>query len=339
MYNEIVHNKIGDFMRKIRKRREKRKKRIIIISAFLCLIIMASGYAAFSTNIVLRVKGNIIPSCNIGGIIINTVTEGEGLYKDEYEKGRCVYRGTNPNNYIEFNGELWRIIAKEADGTYKILRNEALPSRAFDSGGARTTGYCSQGEAPYWGCNAWSSTIHMVGSPSEFVNGQFRGTINKDSEMLTYLNGVYYNDLNSEAQGLIVNHDYGIVVVEENNTDLAAQIAGENRYKWNGKVGLISHSDYLNANSNQELCGTDKTNYENYTICRGYDWMYISGTYWWTLSPAALYTYSIFRVRDDGYIHNNRADLSYAVRPAVFLGSSLSFSGSGTESNPFVIIN
>ena len=105
---------------------------------------MASGYAAFSTNIVLRVKGNIIPSCNIGGIIINTVTEGEGLYKDEYEKGRCVYRGTNPNNYIEFNGELWRIIAKEADGTYKILRNEALPSRAFDSGGARTTGYCSQ---------------------------------------------------------------------------------------------------------------------------------------------------------------------------------------------------
>ena len=179
----------------------------------------------------------------------------------------------------------------------------------------------------------------MVGSPSEFVNGQFRGTINKDSEMLTYLNGLYYNDLNSEAQGLIVNHDYGIGVVEENNTDLAAQIAGENRYKWNGKVGLISHSDYLNANSNQELCGTDKTNYENYTICRGYDWMYISGTYWWTFSPAALYTYSIFRVRDDGYIHNNRADLSYAVRPAVFLGSSLSFSGSGTESNPFVIIN
>ena len=279
---------------------------------------MASGYAAFSMNIVLRVKGNIIPSCNIGGIIINTVTEGEGLYKDEYEKRRCVYRGTNPNNYIEFNGELWRIISKEADGTYKILRNEALPSRAFDSGGARTTGYCSQGEAPYWGCNAWSSTIHMVGSPSEFVNGQFRGTINKDK---------------------IVNHDYGIGVVEENNTDLAAQIAGENRYKWNGKVGLISHSDYLNANSNQELCGTDKTNYENYTICRGYDWMYISGTYWWTFSPAALYTYSIFRVRDDGYIHNNRADLSYAVRPAVFLGSSLSFSGSGTESNPFVIIN
>ena len=92
-------------MRKIRKRREKRKKRIIIISAFLCLIIMASGYATFSTNIVLRVKGNIIPSCNIGGIIINTVTEGEGLYKDEHEKGRCVYRGTNPNNYIEFNGE------------------------------------------------------------------------------------------------------------------------------------------------------------------------------------------------------------------------------------------
>ena len=59
MYNGIVHYKIGDFMRRIRRKKEKQKKKIIIISTFLFLIIMTSGYAAFSTNITLRAKGNI----------------------------------------------------------------------------------------------------------------------------------------------------------------------------------------------------------------------------------------------------------------------------------------
>ena len=54
-----LYIKIGDFMRKIKRKREKIKKRVIIVSVFLFLIIMTSGYAAFSTNITLHAKGNI----------------------------------------------------------------------------------------------------------------------------------------------------------------------------------------------------------------------------------------------------------------------------------------
>ena len=122
----------GDYMRKIRRKREKVKKKIIIISAFLFLIIMTSGYAAFSKNISLHAKGNIkIKPVDIGGIEVLPVTYGDGLYEDENESGRYVYRGSNPNNYIMFNNELWRIISKETDGTYKILRNEVLPEKKF----------------------------------------------------------------------------------------------------------------------------------------------------------------------------------------------------------------
>ena len=39
------------------------------------------------------------------------VTEGDGLYKDEYEEGKYTYKGVNPNNYITFNNEMWRIIS------------------------------------------------------------------------------------------------------------------------------------------------------------------------------------------------------------------------------------
>ena len=56
-------------------------------------------------------------------------TSGDGLYEDEYEEDRYVYKGKNPNNYVSFNNELWRIIALEKDGTMKIVRNETLPNQ------------------------------------------------------------------------------------------------------------------------------------------------------------------------------------------------------------------
>ena len=327
-------------MRKTRKSKLKGQKQILLVGLFVFVTLMTIGYAAFNTNITLHVKGNIkTKPVDIGGVKVTPVTEGDGLYEDEYEEGRYVYRGANPNNYIEFNNELWRIISKEADGTYKILRNEVLPEqKAFDSQGARTTGYCSQGSAPTSGCNAWSSTANMVGSPSEFTNESYTGSVDADSEMLTYLNGEYLDSI-TVNKDKIVNHDYNIGAVVYNNNDLAAQIVGEKAYKWNGKVGLISHSDYINANSNQELCGTDKINYE---ICRNNDWMYISGSYWWTLSPRADYSYIVWNVNYGGTLHDgnltdNYANFSNGVRPAVYLTSNLSLSGSGTESDPFII--
>ena len=62
--------------------------------------------------------GSILPEpegASIGGISVPTVESGDGLYEDSTRAGRYVYKGANPNNYIEFNNELWRIVAKEAD--------------------------------------------------------------------------------------------------------------------------------------------------------------------------------------------------------------------------------
>ena len=65
-------------------------------------------------------------------LIGTAVTTGDGLYEDTYEPGRYVYKGANPNNYITFNNEEWRIIAVEADGTLKVIRNESIGAMAWD---------------------------------------------------------------------------------------------------------------------------------------------------------------------------------------------------------------
>lgn len=81
-------------MRKIRRKREKVKNKIIIISVFLFLIIMTSGYAAFSTNITINAKENIKcnPKTAKEKLLENIVTAGSGIYVDTTENNRYIYR-------------------------------------------------------------------------------------------------------------------------------------------------------------------------------------------------------------------------------------------------------
>ena len=51
-----------------RRYRRKKQNKIIVIISICFLFVMTAGYAAFSTNINISAKGNIIdvPSCEIG---------------------------------------------------------------------------------------------------------------------------------------------------------------------------------------------------------------------------------------------------------------------------------
>ena len=240
---------------------------------------------------------------SIGGQSVEIVESGDGLYEDTYESGRYVYKGANPNNYIEFdNGEIWRIVAKEADGTYKILKNELLPEQAWDSSNS----------------NNWA----------------------RPATLNTYLNGEYYENLDSSIKDNIVSHTWGIGAVTMDNEDLAVQIASENGTTWSGNIGLIAHSDYLRANSDMTNCGTDKTNFENYETCRNTDWMYISGSYWLTISPSADGSNQVWNVFGAGDLRNRNANISVAApRPAAYLKSDITLSGSGTSLDPFKIVS
>ena len=73
----------------------------------------------------------------VGGITLPLASDGsDGLYADEYESGKYFYKGANPNNYITFNNEMWRILSIDSSGRIKIVRDELLPSRKWDSTGS-----------------------------------------------------------------------------------------------------------------------------------------------------------------------------------------------------------
>ena len=73
---------------------------------------------------------------------------------------------------------------------------------------------------------------------------------NKPATLNTYLNNTYYNILNSTAQSQITAKDWSIGAITANNNDLADQINEESNTTWNGKIALLTVSEYIRTNSN-----------------------------------------------------------------------------------------
>ena len=228
------------------------------------------------------------------------IIEDAGLEKDPYEC-RYFFTGDNPNNYITFNNEKagWRIISVECDGTIKIMRQEYPAAQRWDTSRS----------------NDWA----------------------RPATLNTYLNETYYNDLTNTAKNQIVAKDFSIGAIMSNN-NLATQINDENGTKWNGKVALVTVSEYLRSNSNKSSCGTFDLNNDNYSSCKNTTWMYINNN-WWTLSPYADNSNSSHFVRVDSYVSNlyaNNANL--LVFPVVYLSSNIKIiGGTGTPSDPYEI--
>ena len=296
------------------------------------------------------------PSGVIGGQKVELVESGDGLYEDSYEAGRLIYRGQNPDNYITFNNETWRIVAKETDGTYKIIRNETLPNRAYDEENHRSTAnntYCTD---PSLGCGVYAAVSGTFSSPS----GSQSGTVTEDSSIKIYLNDNYYtNNINSTAKEQMISHSFNIGAVEDldesgaETDSIEKNIAGEKMYQWTGNVGLANVSDILRASTNP-LCksATDQISkliQESPVVTCDSNYLFEipDMTGYWTINAyshesggISFDAWSAVRVSGVvGVAYNSAysADTS-APRPVVFLKSSTTLSGSGTLEDPFTIV-
>ena len=240
------------------------------------------------------------PTTTVGGQEVEVVSSGNGLYADEYEAGKYTYKGANPNNYITFNNETWRIISINSDGTIKIMRDRIVGRMAWNASAI----------------NDWTSS----------------------STLNTYLNETYYNSLNSAAQSQIITSDYNIGAVYSYDTSLQNTINDEKSKTWNGKVALITVSEYIRSNSNQNSCGTMNQTYElDSSSCRNTSWIYEGDMNWWTLTPNSQNSMEAYYAYNSIYIFSLQVSDEGGVRPVVTLSADTTLSGSGTQSNPFTI--
>ncbi len=337
-----------------RRKKCKRQRKIIVASVIGLLCIMSAGYAAFQTNLNINAKGNITSKGIRPNELKNkVVTSGDGLYKDTTEEGRYIYKGSNPNNYIKFNDEIWRIMSVESDGTLKIIRQDSIGKMVWDIVGNRnstTSTYCVNGNS--YGCNAWAATANLVNTPSNFMlyypngnpnidTGSVSGSVIVDATLNTYLNSDYLDGIKDDSK-YIVDHNFNVGTPGNNSDteDIATDISQEALYKWNGKVGLMSVTDILKTTSNT-TCTSLKIGYSNASkgVCSENNWMWPKMGYLWTISPYASSTRSgVWMVASSGCITGDGSNYSSgAVVPVLYLKSNIYLKGSGTLDNPYII--
>ena len=138
------------------------------------------------------------------------------------------YIGKNPNNYVKFNDELWRIIGvfDVDDGTgkiekrMKIIRNESIGSVYWDSNNS----------------NEWSTaSLKATLNTGTFYTGLNDMAKSMIGDAKWYLGGT--RNMTSSSNGL-VSHYY------KNERGTTVYVYGSRSTNWTGKVGLMYPSDY-----------------------------------------------------------------------------------------------
>ena len=262
--------------------------------------------------------------------------------------------------------KLWRIVGI-FDGRLKLVSNDPISTTtglSWDTS-ANTTG----GNAGY-GINQWGPSDTYEGADiMRLLNPGYEGESINNSLYWTKGTGTVYTGLENATTSNVSFANTGLTANERNMIETATWYTGaydnisyvDAHYTaergsmgkictqgtsecddtvtrintWNGKVGLISASDY---GYSADLSQCNQT-LNNYSSCTSSNWLFI-GTTEWTLSSRASSddANGVFHVYLQGNLFSGHANDDYAVRPAVFLKSGVSISeGNGSQSNPFIL--
>ena len=276
------------------------------------------------------------------------------------------YIGANPNNYVKFNDELWRIIGvfDTDDGTgkvekrLKIIRNEPIGSYSWDNKDTTT------GAENNYGKNEWAEArlnyLLNPGHESETNGGSLywnrkSGTCYKGQNNSTTSCDFTSTGLTDTAKSMIGDAKWYLGGSSTYNDvtppmfytrERGTTVYSGHSTSWIGKVGLMYPSDYGYATSggsstNRNSClAKELYNWDSsgYSDCKNNDWMYNGSIWQWTISPRADHSYDVFRVLSTGYVCDHTANDTFAGRPVVYLKSTIKvISGSGTKESPYVL--
>ena len=282
------------------------------------------------------------------------------------------YYGPNPNNYIclDMEGQstcpdkhLYRIIGsiyeeKENTNRIKVIKATPLTDGTTDS---FTWDYRVNNDITSYD-NIWAT----------ITSGNYSNSLTSGSQLMKLLNsglwwngtsGNYYNSngnntaeattvnftnykLSDKAKSYITISRYylgGYNSTPPLTNEMYGYERGTLRYNndrplyWEGMVGLMYPSDYGYAAGNSCVSGTKLYSYHG--GCMNKDWLYISNTYQWLMSPYSGHSNYVFIVYSSGKVNNFSYSLdAHSVRPVFFLNSSASISsGEGTSTAPYIL--
>ena len=223
------------------------------------------------------------------------------------------FRGNPTNNYIKFAGKDYRILRVNEDGTIRIMLTSSIGYNKFNSTyKTYDKMYYTNSELKTVVDN-WFTTNITGDNASKVVSGNYFC----EAARVAY-NGTNYK-LNTGSTKLTAKESY--TPTFECTTD------GNGKGVVTSKVGLVTYDEIIYAGGWYYVSGLSYPYYLN------------SGNLYWTMSPAGFNDFYAFAwlVDSDGHTGRNGVHSTYGIRPVLNLSADTLVSGSGTESDPYIV--
>ena len=291
-----------------------------------------------------------------------------GLKKDNTSDANIRYEGANPNNYVSFNDELWRIIGVFGDNI-KLVRSEQLGKLSWDSSNSSINNGGGINEWNQADLKEYLNTMYYGGTSVTCYDGWNNKTTTCPTGSLnitakSMINNYIWNTgaINIGDTTIVNIATFSLYTVPFYNAErgsvngkICTSGTGcndtvERTTTWQGYVALPYLTDWAYASS-ETVCETNMSdgydvanyNYDNVT-CKKNNWMHhdnINDGAMWMLSPYAVPSVA-FRSRAASAVAFNYgisdADIAYLVFPTVYLNSNVEItSGSGSSSDPYIL--
>ena len=317
-------------------------------------------------EVVLYTKGKEAlerkPGMNAAEYIPTLLSKNPDTMNNDDPDNNVRYMGKDPNNYVRFNNELWRIIGVfDVASTYggptekrlKIIRDDPIGGYSWDNKPSGTGSSDSQ-----YGSNDWTDSALMEVLNNGAYWNRTSGTCPSGSNGATTSCDFSSNGLTEEAKALIGDAVWnlgGTASFTSASNGLPSHFYGYERggtvytgrpTYWVGKIGLMYPSDYGYATSggtttNRDSCLAKEIyswNSSSYSDCKNNDYLYNSSSYQWTLTPSSSRSSTVFLVLLSGYLDRSYADRTSSASPVLYLNSTVEITGGeGTSENPFIL--
>ena len=243
----------------------------------------------------------------------NVVTSGDGLYSETTNNGTTYYfKGAVENNYVKFANLIWRIVRINEDGTIRLItQDNVISSQKFNSI------YKTYDKMYY--TNSEIKTAVENWYKTNITDKGFDGNVASGNYFCEQVKVVYNTNYNAGSATVATKDNY--------TPSFDCTTDGNGKGVVSGEVGLITIDEALFAGG---VIGSKSNFYLK------------NGNYFWMMSPAG-FNYpsnsnaSAWVVFNDSSIFNYLVSNARGVRQVLNLSADTLVSGSGTESEPYIV--
>lgn len=311
---------------------------------------------------------------------VSVVSSGDGLYEVHHENSDFTetfsadlsenqisqfgetelrYVGNNPNNYVKFNDEIWRVIGlvNTPDGQrIKIVRSESIGDFSWHSSNIRV----NNGN----GVNEWRTSKLMNLLNYGFYYQKMSGQCYVDENLVTTSCDFSESGLSIESREMI---DMVTWNLGTNGSTVVADISRKDVYQfersnyggkncndekyctdqiartttWKGKVGLMYLSDY--GYSSRGGNTYDYTSCLNHSFiwsseCKSSSWLVRSQVFMTPISRLDR-AFDVWVMGEDGSVNSFDTATSFPIYPVVHLKTEIKVAnGDGSLLNPYELV-